>query len=85
MRADAAKVSCSTVPFGGSGVSAPEREHYRGWWHLACQFPRGRDNFFYDTLSSRAVASFFLRDDGIYDVLARSVSDFSNTIEDGGP
>ena len=78
------KVSCFIVPFEGSGGSTSEREHYRGWWHLASQFPRGSGVFFSVALSSRAVTLFILFDVGIYDVLARSILESSDTIEDSG-
>ena len=65
------KVTCFTVHIGGSGVPAPEREHYRGWWHLACQFTRGSGDFFSDVLRLRAVALFICASMGIYYVSER--------------
>ena len=85
VRAKVAKVSCFVVPFEGSGVSAPEREHYRGWWHLACQFPRGSGNFFSDVLRSRAVALPFLSSTVIYDTFVVQCSNSRNTIADMRP
>ena len=80
-----AEVPCFAVPFGGgSGASAPERDHCRGWRHLAVQFARGRGGFFSDVLRSRAVASPSVCGAGIYGVLARSISAFRNTAGDGG-
>ena len=46
--------------------------------------PERQWRFFSDALSSRAVTLFILSDVGIYDVLARSILESGDTIEDSG-
>ena len=85
LESEASKVTCFTVHIEGSGESAPERQHCRGWRTLARRFPRGSGNFFSEVLRSRAVVLSFSSSTVIYDAFEVQHSGLRNTLEDLRP